>query len=173
MHARQAPHAPGCARLEWRRYSTARSPVCICAERVRSSPVERLFPSPTGASKQNTRLLTAACKSPDPSSPDAVSPDPMPPRPWCGTSSGWPLRGRQQRCSARAGASESHSSAAHAAHDPHHHCTRDVARSRCSRRQDCALVPVLRTGVQSRAKIGISAPCQGLQVEHRRQIRHA
>ena len=75
--------------------------------------------------------------------------------------------------SARAGASESHSSAAHAAHDPHHHCARDVARSRCSRRQDCALVPVLRTGVQSRAKIGISAPCQGLQVEHRRQIRHA
>ena len=52
--------------------------------------------------------------------------------------------------SARAGASESHSSAAHAAHDPHHHCTRDVARSCCSRGQDCALVPVLCTYVQSR-----------------------
>ena len=58
MHARQAPHAPGCACLEWRRYSTARSPVCICAERVRSSPVERLFPS---HGREQTEYASAHC----------------------------------------------------------------------------------------------------------------
>ena len=166
MHA---PHAPGCACLEWRRYSTARSAVCRCAERALLAGREALpFPraranrirvcSLLHASRQTlarqTQCRKTLCRHAHGAAPRAAG-----------------------RCeggsSARAGASESHSSAAHAAHDPHHHCTRDVARSCCSRGQDCALVPVLCTYVQSRAKNEISAPCQGLQVEHRRQIRHA
>lgn len=172
LYARQAPHAPGCACLEWRRYSTARSPVCICAERVRSSPVERLFPS-HGARARANRIRVCSLLH---ASRQTLARQTQCRKTLCRHARGAAPRAAG-RCeggsSARAGASESHSSAAHAAHDPHHHCTRDVARSRCSRRQDCALVPVLCTGVQSRAKIGISAPCQGLQVEHRRQIRHA